>query len=147
VVESKTAPKARVAGAMWVPADGNEREPIGMRILELPENVAQTELRDSESGFVAYVPPGSIKKGEAIVMTGDKGRVTACVVCHGPDLRGLGPVPPLAGRSPSYIVRQLYDLRHGSRTGVWSPLMKNVVAKLNEADMVAIAAYTASLAP
>ena len=52
-----------------------------------------------------------------------------------------------AGRSPSYIMRQLYDIQHGVRNGQWAELMKPVVAGLSEGDMVAIAAYTASLAP
>ena len=75
------------------------------------------------------------------------GRYRAVVEYDGTDLRGLGPVPPLAGRSPSYIVRQLHDIRHGSRNGPWTKLMQGVVAQLDEADFVAIAAYTASLAP
>jgi cytochrome c553 len=56
-------------------------------------------------------------------------------------------VPALAGRSPSYIVRQLYDLQHGVRGGQWAQLMKSVVAGLSEEDLVSIAAYTASLKP
>jgi len=82
-----------------------------------------------------------------LVTTGGAGKTTPCAICHGADLRGLGPVPALAGRSPSYIVRQLYDMRHGVRNGLWAELMKAVVAQLSEEDMVAIAAYTASRAP
>jgi cytochrome c553 len=58
---------------------------------------------------------------------------------------GLGPVPGLAGRSPSYLVRQLYDMKHGKRTGEWASLMIPVVVKLTSDDMLAIAAYLASL--
>jgi cytochrome c553 len=89
---------------------------------------------------------GSLKKGEALVTSGS-GRTTACAVCHGADLKGLGPVPGIAGRSPSYTVRQLYDMQQGTRTGVWAELMKPVVAKLSNDDMLAIAAYTASRMP
>jgi cytochrome c553 len=147
VVETATVPKTRIAGGMFLKLDGGETEPIGSRIIETPEDTERTEvLRDPRSGFIAYVPAGSIKKGEALVRTGG-GRTTACSVCHGPDLKGLGPVPGLAGRSPSYTVRQLYDTQHGVRSGVWAELMKPVVAKLTNEDMLAIAAYTASLAP
>ena len=97
-----------------------------------------------DPGFIAYVPPGSVKKGEALVTTGGGGKTTQCGVCHGADLTGLGPVPGIAGRSPSYMVRQLYDMQQGVRKGVWSDLMKPVVANLSNADMLAIAAYTAS---
>jgi cytochrome c553 len=95
---------------------------------------------------VAYVPPGSIKKGETLVTTG-AGKVTPCTACHGVDLRGLGPVPPLAGRSPSYLARQLYDMQHGNRVGAWSPLMAPILDKMNPDDLLTAAAYLASLEP
>ena len=45
-------------------------EPIGMRIIETPENDEQTEpLRNPRSGFIAYAPVGSIEKGEVLVTT------------------------------------------------------------------------------
>jgi cytochrome c553 len=149
VVETDTAPKAKVAGGMFVALAGAEAgtEPLGQRILEIPENTEDTELwRNSRSGFIAYVPPGSLKKGEALVTTG-AGKVTACTACHGADLRGLGPVPRLAGRSPSYLARQLYDMQHGNRAGAWTPLMVPVVANLGEDDLLAASAYLASLKP
>jgi cytochrome c553 len=149
VVESETAPKAKSNGGMWITLEGAEAgtEPIGSRIIETPVNAEHTELlRDSRSGFIAYVPPGSLKKGEALVRTGD-GKVTACTACHGADLRGLGPVPALAGRSPSYLARQLYDIQHGNRAGAWSPLMVPVVTKLDSDDLLNAAAYLASLQP
>ena len=59
----------------------------------------------------------------------------------------MGDVPPLAGRSPTYTVRQLYDFQSGARAGVLSALMKESVARLSIEDMVSIAAYTASLSP
>jgi cytochrome c553 len=57
--------------------------------------------------------------------------------CHGPGLKGLGPIPGITGRSPSYIVRQLYDFKHGTRAGIGSALMKGSVEKLAVEDMVA----------
>jgi cytochrome c553 len=146
VVETDTVPKTRVGGWMLIAAEGGGTEAIGQRVIEMPEDLERTELRDSASGFVAYVPVGSVAKGEALI-NGGGGKTTACAICHGSDLKGLGPVPGLAGRSPSYIVRQLYDIRHGMRNGRWGELMKPVVARLTDEDMVAIAAYTASLAP
>jgi len=146
VVETETVPKTKVGGWMLIEDESGVREPIGQRIIEMPENLERTELRDSASGFIAYVPVGSILRGEALITTG-AGKTTPCAICHGAELKGLGPVPALAGRSPSYIVRQLYDIRHGVRDGQWAVLMKSVVAALNDEDMVAIAAYAASLAP
>jgi len=74
-------------------------EPIGLRIIETPENLERTELRDDASGFIAYVPVGSIKKGESLVRTGDSGKTVPCASCHGESLKGAGNAPPIAGRS------------------------------------------------
>ena len=145
VVETGTVPKTEVGGWMLIEATGGGTEAIGNRIIEMPEHLERTELRDSASGFIAYVPTGSVRKGEALAS--GSGRVTACAACHGPGLKGMGPVPALAGRSPSYIVRQLYDFKHGTRNGAWAALMKPVVDPLSMEDIVAVAAYTASLEP
>ena len=61
--------------------------------------------------------------------------------------KGLGSFPPIAGRSPTYIVRQLYEFRHGGRTGGSSALMKLPVEKLSQDEMIALAAYVGSLEP
>jgi cytochrome c553 len=146
VVETDTVPKTRIAAGLFIPLEGAEagKEPIGQRIIEVPEDTEQSEtMRNPRSGFVAYVPPGSVKKGETLATTGG-GKTTQCAVCHGANLEGLGPVPGLAGRSPSYTVRQLHDMQTGVRKGTWSDLMKPVVAKLTAEDMLNIAAYTAS---
>lgn len=153
VVEAATVPKTRPQNLMFLRLEGEEAgfEPIGERIIEAPEKTHETEfLRNPRSGFIAYVPPGSIKKGQALVMDGltaSGEKVTACTVCHGGDLRGLGPVPTVAGRSPSYIARQLYDMQHGNRSGLWTPLMAGVLSRLAPDDVLTAAVYLASLKP
>jgi len=146
VKETATVPKTHIDNNLFVPNEGGATEPIGNRIIEVPENEDLSEnLRDPRSGFIAYVPPGSIKKGEALAVTGGAGKTVRCAVCHGSDLKGLGPVPGIAGRSPSYLIRQIYDMQSGSRKGEWAQLMKPVVAKLNNDDLIAIGAYVASI--
>lgn len=147
VIESDTAPKAFVAGLLWAASAGGEREPLGLRILEIPDDLIRFESRDPRSTFTAYVPVGSLARGEALVARGGAGKTTQCGLCHGADLKGLGPLPSIAGRSPSYMFRQLHDFQHGARTGEWSALMAPVVANLDEHDMLAIVAYLASLDP
>ncbi len=144
VVETAVVPKTRISGNVFFVIPDGGTEPIGNRIIETPEDEMRFELRDPRSGFVAYVPPGSLTKGAALVASGGN-KTLPCGVCHGQDLQGLGPVPGLAGRSPSYMMRQLYDMQVGSRKGTWSPLMTQVVAKLSHDDMLAIVAYLASL--
>lgn len=147
VIETDTVPETVVAGWMYVAVEDGGVEPIGQRIIEMAEDLERTELRDFRSGFIAYVPTGSIERGKELVRSGGNGKTQPCGTCHGDDLRGLGPIPPLAGRSPSYLVRQLYDLQNGARKGRWSPLMQVAVAQLSLEDFVAIAAYVASLDP
>jgi cytochrome c553 len=147
VVETDMVPKTRANGGMFLRLEGNEKEPLGHRLIETPVNAEQTEvLRNDHSGFIIYAPKGSLKKGEALVKTG-AGRTTACGLCHGADLRGIGPVPGLAGRSPSYLGRQLYDMQAGFRKGEWTSLMKPVVANLTGDDLIDITAYIASMVP
>jgi cytochrome c553 len=153
VVETDTVPKTYAAGGMFEVLEGPHAgtEPIGERIVEVAEYPELTALRAPNAGYVAYAPVGSIKKGEALVARGQ------CVSCHGRDLGGnapgaprvkLGPLaPPLAGRSPTYIVRQLYELKIGTRRGVMSRFMRPVVSDLTTLDMLYIAAYVGSLAP
>jgi cytochrome c553 len=147
VSETDTVPKTYVNSSnMRVALPGGATETIGNRIFELPEDEAAAIARDPRSGFVAYVPTGSIARGKALVMTGG-GETTACVICHGPALKGIGTAPPIAGRHTGYLVRQLYFFQNGSRSGPSEALMHNVVQRLTDADMVAIAAYVASLQP
>lgn len=147
VVETDMVPKTRAAGGFLTTLPGGEKEPIAGRIIEVPVNLEQFEMRDSHSHFIAYVPPGSVERGREFVASGGGGKTAPCTTCHGTNLRGLGPIPGIAGRSPSYIVRQLYDIQHGARTGPWSSLMAPNVAKLTIDDMVSLAAYAASLPP
>jgi len=95
----------------------------------------------------AYVPVGSIQKGKELVGKGVGGGGTQCAGCHGPALAGVGGIPALAGRSPSYAVRQLYDFKSGARAGHGSEMMKPVVEKITLQEMIALAAYAASLPP
>jgi cytochrome c553 len=146
VVETETVPKTRVLGWILVPDGSNQTEPLGQRIVETAVDPARTSLRDSYSGYVAYVPPGSVRKGEALVTTGG-GKTVQCSLCHGADLKGAGNVPRIAGIAAIYTFRQLFDMQSGARNGKGAQLMKPVVVKLGEDDMLSISAYLASLEP
>lgn len=147
VVETNTVPVTRPNGGMLNVVENGGTEPIGDRVIEVPENLELTELRDSKSGFVAYVPKGSIARGKDLVMTGGNGKTIRCTICHGPDLKGLGNVPSIAGRSPSQMTRQLIDIQTGARNGPWTQLMKEPVRQLSDKDIVDIVSYLASLQP
>jgi cytochrome c553 len=147
VVESDTVPVTRPAGGMLVTVDGGGTEPIGERVIVVSEDYERTELRDPTSGFIAYVPTGSVAKGKQLVETGAGGKSIRCSICHGPDLKGLGNVPSIAGRDPEEMARQIIDIQTGARNGPYSQLMKEPVRQLTNDDIVNIVSYLASLKP
>jgi len=145
IVESKTAPKVRLQGGMHmaIPAsEGGGMEPLGAdEIVEVPDDNLRAEARDTHLGFTAYVAPGTLNKGKQAAAK------YQCSVCHGANLEGIGPVPPLAGRSPSYVMRQLFDMKTGARRGPWAELMKPTVDRMSLQEMTAVSAFAASIAP
>jgi cytochrome c553 len=149
VVEAKMVPRTFVGQGRMRFIDPKQKgeEPIGNRIITLPENQELARLRDPRSGFVAYVPPGSIARGKALAETGGGGKTIACTICHGEGLKGLGNVPRLAGVHPIYLVRQLIHFKEGTRKGPDAALMMKPVMPLNERDMIDLAAYAGSLNP
>jgi len=147
VVEATLIPNVIESTWVYVMAGGEDTEALGQRIIEVAIDHERHELRDSLSGYRAYVPQGSIAHGRTIAQSGQGGLALACVSCHGADLRGVGVVPPLAGRSPTYIVRQLLAFRTGSRSAAAGAPMMPVAAQMNVDDMIAAAAYAASLEP
>ncbi len=150
VIETDTVPKSYVSvkGRQRLPLPGGGSEPLGNRIIELPQDVARATSRDPHSGFIAYVPVGSVAAGAALVKTGGvttgSAKTISCAICHGDSLQGLGDVPRIAGLHPAYVARQLYAFQTGTNHSVSSALMKKVVANLTADDILAIAAYTAS---
>ncbi len=147
VEETDTVPKSYVSvkGRQRLPLPGGGTEPLGNRIVEVPQDVARATSRDPHSGFIAYVPEGSLFKGEALVKNGAGGKTIQCAICHGDNLQGLGDVPRIAGLHPAYVARQLYAFQTGTNHSTSSALMKKVVANLTAGDILAISAYAASL--
>ena len=148
VIETATVPRTYIGDGRMrhVHPDGGT-EPINGRIIEVPQDRELATARHPNSGFTVYAPTGSVARGEELVITGGDGRTIECLTCHGPDLKGLVDTPRLAGISPTYVVRQLNDLRNGDRAGTLGSLMTLTVASLTDEDVVAIAAYLATLDP
>ena len=105
VIEAAMVPKTFVGeGAMRFVTTGASagEEPIGQRIITVPQDKDGAEARNPRTGFDHFVPPGAIKKGEELAKTGGNGKTVACAVCHGEGLHGLGEVPPIASRDLLY---------------------------------------------
>lgn len=148
VIEAGMVPKTYVGqGRMRFATPDGAMEPIGNRIITVPQDQTRARSRDPNTGFIAYVPVGSIKRGEALVEGGGSGKTVPCGICHGDTLHGLADVPRIAGLHPIYIVRQLYFFQDGERAGLGAELMKKAVAQLTDEDIVDIAAYVASQTP
>jgi cytochrome c553 len=158
VVETDLVPKTRIQGELFIPQAKELTEPIGNRIVEVPADIEGNQtLRNSRGTWIAYVPRGAVQKGKDLVTLGGmtivngqivQGKTTACSTCHGIDLNGVPPdVPPLVGRSPSYMAREIFDIQQGARNGSNSnvQLMRMVVEKLQPEDIINITAYLASL--
>ena len=149
VVEADIIPRVEVMFASaWGIAPGGGTEELGHRIIEVPDEREAFETRDSHGTFTAYVPPGSTFKGMTLANTGGAKKTLPCVACHGVGLKGGGTAgPPIAGRPVTYIARQLMDIQAGTRNGANAALMKPVVEHLDQDDIIALAAYVASLKP
>lgn len=148
VVEASMVPKTFVGqGRMRFVDPKGGMEPIGNRIITVPEDQDKARARDPRSGFVSYVPPGSLSKGKALAETGARGKTIACTVCHGDGMKGLANVPRIAGLHPIYIARQLHLFKDGDRKGADSALMTKPVAQLTNDDILNLSAYLGSLSP
>ncbi|MGN6729217.1 MAG: c-type cytochrome [Rhodanobacteraceae bacterium] len=146
VVETATVPKMHWKYFVQVPDKGGAREPIGERVVETPANFDDYQYGSDRTAYIAYVPPGSIARGAVIASRG-AGAAAACESCHGTNLQGAGVIPPLAGRSPTYIVRELILFREGTRTNPEAAPMRTEASQLGIDDMIAVAAYAASRKP
>ena len=148
VVEASMVPKTFVGqGRMRFADPKGGMEPIGNRIITVPEDQEKARMRDPRSGFVSYVPPGSINKGKALAETGGRNKTIACTICHGDGMKGLANVPRIAGLHPIYVARQLHLFKDGDRNGPDAALMKKPVMQLTNDDILNISAYIGSLSP
>jgi cytochrome c553 len=145
VIESLRIPRAEPEA--WIYKEVGGTEDLGDRMLEVTTEIERHERRDPKLQYTAYVPPGSINRGKRLVTTGDNGKTQTCATCHGANLKGIGDVPPIAGRSPTYQLRQLIEFKRGARATESGKQMDATVAKLEVADMIDVVAYLATLYP
>lgn len=144
--EVTQVPTTRIAGLLFA-YDGDGTEPIDGRLIEVPETLERHDLRDPWVPYITYVPVGSLARGKRIATRGQAGVATACTTCHGPQLLGVGEIPPIAGRSPSNLLRQLINFRTRARADSASAPMYTISDGLSLNDMVSVAAYVGSLPP
>jgi cytochrome c553 len=150
VIESLRIPRAEPDA--WIYYEHGGTEDLGDRMLEVTQDLTRHERRDDRLEYLAYVPPGAINRGKRLVLGGrsaadNSERTVACTQCHLATLKGTDAIPAIAGRSPSYLLRQMLAFRNGARVNDSSAQMNPVVEKLTLAEMIDIVAYVASLPP
>ena len=145
VIESLRIPRAERAA--WIYEEVGGTEDLEDRLLEVTNELVRHERRDDRLEYMAYVPPGSIGRGKRLVVTGDGGKTQVCATCHLANLKGTDKIPPIAGRSPTYLLRQLIAFRNGTRANEASVQMAPVVEKLTLNEMIDVVAYLGSLYP
>ncbi len=144
VVETDVIPSVKPQVYIYVAQQGPSA-PLGERLIEIPVSTEDFEARDPHASFIAYVPKGAVAAGARLADSGGPAG-QPCQACHGAGLKGaLG--PPLAGRSPSYILRQLLAFRAGTRANPEAAPMRVVAANLTNVQMIDLAAYAATLRP
>jgi cytochrome c553 len=147
VTERTRVPRSHVVGWVYAAEKNGGSEPLGQRLLEFAPDPVRHEHRDDAMRYVAYVPRGSISRGKHIAQAGVDSPTNACTACHGPQLKGVGVIPPIAGRSPTYILRQLLAFQTGARSGATGLPMRGVTKNLLIGNMIDAAAFAASLPP
>lgn len=89
-----------------------------------------------------------IGAGESIYRGGiTETSVAACMGCHAPNGKGNGPAgwPSLRGQHPEYLVTQLQNFKLGLRANDTGKMMRNVVVRMSDMEMKAVAAYIAGI--
>ena len=143
VVETASVPRTHWDDYVLAPDHDAAHESLGERIIEVQ---SKDDNGSERAIYIAYVPTGSIARGAVIAANGT-GAAASCKSCHGTKLQGVGDIPYLAGRSPTYIARELILFRLGRRTNPGAAPMRAEVSQLTLKDMIDVAAYAASRQP
>jgi len=90
-----------------------------------------------------------VSRGEALYRGGDKeSGAAACLACHGPTGRGnpAAKYPALQGQHAAYTAKQLQAYSAGTReTDGKTRIMRDIAARLDKDDIVAISSYVQGL--
>jgi cytochrome c553 len=112
------------------------------RIIEVADKDDLVRYRDQvDGGFVQYVHAEDLALGEKVAAEGK------CGTCHGADFKGNGDVPRLANQHAVYLIRALKDMQIGARRDKNVAIMKPIVDKLSDKEIVAVSAYLGSKMP
>lgn len=87
-------------------------------------------------------------RGAQLWKGGDAAKgIAACMACHGPNGAGnpAAKFPALGGQKTAYAAKALQDFRSGARANDMNQMMRDVAAKLSDADIESLAEYAQGL--
>jgi cytochrome c553 len=92
------------------------------------------------------------KEGEKIFYQGiPEKNVYGCVNCHGERGKGKAPnisqFPVIGGQHRDYLIKELKDLRAGTRSNDPAGMMQNIAKGLSDKEIAALANYLSGLLP
>ena len=105
-------------------------------------------FRDLNSRPLGGAPRERMAAGKAIYEEGlPESNIPACAACHGPDAKGQGEIPRLAGQLFPYTVKELTNWSKERGQGATDPSAIMVVTahNLSQSQVAAIAAYVSDL--
>ena len=113
-------------------------------VAELPYDVMNRE----EAKKMGEADQTKVGLGEQVYKGGNNATgVAACAACHGPTGAGnpAANFPSLNGQHATYVKAQLLNFRSGARANDAGRMMRNVAAKMSDAEIDSVAEYIAGL--
>jgi cytochrome c553 len=134
--------------------EGRRESHIALRMSKVhglsPEmrTILAAHFRDLNPKPFGSAPRELVATGKAIYEGGDPdANVPACSACHGPEAKGSGTIPRLAGQLYPYTVKELvnWSTERGQTTSDTSAIMRPIAHSLSKSQTEAIAAYLSYL--
>jgi len=131
---------------------GKRKDPT-MTAMAMP--LSDADIADLAAYYSTQKSNGNAKFDEKLLEKGQniyrggiaETGVAACIGCHSPDGKGNGPAgfPSLAGQHPEYVMKQLKDFKHGTRSNDAGKMMRGLTKRMLDEEIAAVAAYIAAL--
>lgn len=112
-------------------------------VLDIAAYFASQKLQGNSGGDA-----GKIAAGKKIYQGGNpKTGASACMGCHGPKGKGMGPgkIPYLKSQHADYVSKQLRDFKSATRANDNASMMQDVAKKMSDSEIDAVAVYIASM--
>lgn len=129
-------------------------ERVNATMAPMAKPLSDADMADLAAYFASQATkPGEADKskvtlGEQVYKGGNNASgVAACAACHGPTGAGnpAANFPALNGQQTTYVKNQLNAFRKGERANDAGKMMRNVAAKMTDAEIEAVAEYIAGL--